>query len=55
MADVVTHESGVVLVNARFRCTKCGKVKRASAFGLRRMGTGEVRNQAQCKSCRASK
>ena len=42
----------VVLKRAKFTCTKCGKTKAGSAFGLRKMADGTVRNQAQCISCR---
>jgi len=51
--DVVRHPSGVVLINAKFLCTgPCGKWKWGSEVGLRKMGDGTVRNQAQCKECR---
>lgn len=49
----VAHRSGVVLTNAKFQCTDCQKWKAAGEFGLRKMGDGKVRNQAQCKGCRA--
>lgn len=58
--ETLVHESGVgrsrvrvVLTNGRFQCTKCRRWKSAQAFGLRTMDNGTVRNQAQCKSCRA--
>ncbi len=34
-------------------CPKCGLEKPLSDFGYRKMtGTGELRNQSWCKSCR---
>ena len=33
-------------------CPKCNKEKPLSAFGFRKMGTGEIRNQSWCKDCR---
>ena len=33
-------------------CTKCNREKPISDFGLRKMGNGEIRNQAQYKKCR---
>lgn len=48
----VRHRTGkVVLTNAKFQCTDCGKWKPAKLFGLRRMKSGEVRNQPQCADC----
>jgi len=44
--------SGVILAGAKFTCTKCKKTKDASDFGMRKMANGEIRNQAQCKTCR---
>ena len=50
----VEHASGVVLTNAKFKCTgPCGKWKPAAKFGLRKMRNGTVRNQAHCKDCRS--
>jgi len=50
----VRHRTGkVVLTNAKFQCTDCGKWKPAKLFGLRRMKSGEVRNQPQCADCRS--
>ena len=43
----------VVLIGARFECTRCGDVKPATEFGLRKTADGKVRNQAQCTECRA--
>ena len=34
------------------KCPKCGEEKPLSAFGFRKMGSGEVRNQSWCKDCR---
>jgi hypothetical protein len=51
--DVVRHPSGVVLTNAKFLCTGCGKWKLGSEVGLRKMADGTVRNQAQCTECRS--
>jgi len=48
----VEHSAGVVLTNARFKCTHCGQWKPGSHFGLRKMPDGKVRNQAQCQGCR---
>lgn len=42
----------VILSGAKFQCTKCLLWKPASAFGLRRMGNGTIRNQPQCMTCR---
>lgn len=42
----------VVLKGCSAECTLCGKTKPLSEFGLRKMGNGEIRNQAQCKECR---
>ena len=33
-------------------CTKCDKVKPIKEVGLRNMGNGRIRNQAQCNECR---
>ena len=44
--------TGVILTGAKFVCTGCGKLKPASAFGLRKMGDNKIRNQPQCKTCR---
>jgi len=52
IGTTVEHSAGVVLTNARFRCTHCGQWKPASMFGLRKMADGLIRNQAQCKPCR---
>ena len=56
MADrnTVSYEGEVVLRGARFHCTKCGKWKDGSKFGLRKMRDGTIRNQAQCNGCRAN-
>ena len=43
---------GVILSGGCFFCTACGELKPASEVGLRRMGNGEIRNQAQCHACR---
>ena len=45
-------DGSVILTNAKFRCTGCGKWKPASEVGLRKMASGVVRNQAQCQDCR---
>lgn len=45
----------VVLRGAYFHCTKCNTIKPADQFGLRKMGDGTVRNQAQCSACRKRK
>jgi len=48
--------SKVVVTNAKFKCTNCGKWKPASKFGFRKVenayGT-TVRNQSQCTDCRS--
>lgn len=51
--SVETEDSMVVLLNCRFRCTRCQKWKGAAQFGLRTMDNGVVRNQAQCSKCRS--
>lgn len=33
-------------------CPHCGEEKPLSAFGYRRMGNGDIRNQSWCKDCR---
>lgn len=38
--------------NVRVKCTKCGRIKPIHDVGLRRMGDGIIRNQAQCAKCR---
>jgi len=43
----------VVLIDALIRCTSCGGYKPASEVGFRRMKDGVLRNQPQCKACRA--
>jgi len=45
-------DGGVVLTNAKFKCTNCKKWKGARAFGLRTMKDGTIRNQSQCIACR---
>lgn len=45
--------NGIVLSGAVFVCTRCAEAKPAKAFGLRRMGNGQVRNQSQCTACRS--
>lgn len=52
-STTVSHHAGVVITNARFRCTRCRQWKPASVFGLRKMPDGKVRNQAQCSGCRS--
>ena len=52
-AKFCNGDAEVHLRNAYFRCTKCRRLKGASHFGLRRMKSGVVRNQAQCKPCRS--
>lgn len=48
-----TITARLAVSNTYFRCTRCRKVKNASAFGFRKMtGTDTVRNQSQCTSCR---
>jgi len=47
--------SRVVLIGAKFTCTKCKRTKAATKFGLRKMADGTVRNQAQCCKCRSTK
>lgn len=42
----------VVLMGCSADCTKCGQHKPLSDFGLREMGDGVIRNQAQCSQCR---
>jgi len=49
---VAHRQGGVVITNAKFKCTKCKKWKPAAEFGLRKMGDGKIRNQAQCTVCR---
>ena len=50
----VRHRTGnVVLTNAKFQCTDCKQWKGAKQFGLRRMQSGTIRNQAQCNDCRS--
>lgn len=55
MRDRVEYQGSVrvVLKGAMFQCTCCEQVKPGSEFGLRRMPSGEVRNQAQCNACRS--
>lgn len=43
----------VVLIDALIRCTLCGGYKPASEVGFRRTKDGVLRNQPQCKACRA--
>ena len=55
---VIKKRSGdteVVLSGAYFHCPKCNTIKPATAFGLRKMRDGTIRNQAWCKSCRKRK
>lgn len=35
-------------------CPKCEKEKRMEDFGLRKMPSGEIRNQSWCKKCRGT-
>ena len=51
--DTVAYGDKVILSGAKFRCTGCGKWKKGSEVGLRKMADGKIRNQAQCQSCRA--
>ena len=44
--------TGIILSGASFECTSCKDVKPASAFGLRQMPDGVIRNQSQCLDCR---
>lgn len=50
------HGRGVraTFTHCYFQCTKCGEIKPVSEVQLRRMPTGEVRNQPQCTACRQS-
>lgn len=41
-----------VFTNCYFRCTNCDEIKPAAEVQLRRMSSGEIRNQAQCSACR---
>lgn len=54
--DRVEYETAdgvrVVLSGAQFECTRCFRTLPGSEFGLREMGDGIVRNQAQCTTCR---
>lgn len=36
-------------------CLRCGKVKPFSAFGLRRMDDGKIRDIPWCKPCRGAR
>lgn len=38
-----------------FKCTKCGDKKQIDGFGIRKMGNGTIRRQAQCNDCRSGK
>jgi len=33
-------------------CRKCDSIKPMSEFGFRQMGSGDIRKQAYCKTCR---
>lgn len=51
--DRMDHaSSSVVLIGAKFLCAKCRKWKAASKFGLRKMPSGQIRNQPRCTTCR---
>lgn len=51
--DRMDHASSdVVLIGAKFICAKCQKWKDASKFGLRKMPSGQIRNQPRCTTCR---
>ncbi len=49
------NEIKVIISGAFFVCPRCGSLKPGSEFGLRFMDKRYVRNQAQCKMCRAIK
>jgi len=54
--DGETVDARVALSNTYFKCTRCRKIKNASAFGFRKMtGTDTVRNQSQCSACRSTR
>ncbi len=42
----------IVLCGVMAACTKCRDTKPIEEFGLRVMGDGTIRNQAQCTDCR---
>ncbi len=50
--DVTFENVRIVLCGVMAACTKCQEVKNIEEFGLRTMGDGAIRNQAQCADCR---
>jgi hypothetical protein len=44
----ISSTTGMVLL----KCPKCGDMMHLGRFGMRRMPSGQMRNQPQCKSCR---
>lgn len=51
-AEVFTREGDEVLIT--LTCPHCQATKPLRAFGLRRMGNGQIRNCPWCKTCRAN-
>ncbi len=51
-AQVFDSSGAPVII--RYPCSKCGRMKPLAAFGLRRMGNGQLRNNPQCGPCRGS-
>lgn len=51
-ARVFDAEGRPVLIT--MTCPQCRKTKPLSAFGLRRMGNGQIRNCPWCKACRSA-
>ena len=50
--DVIVVDGTAILL---FKCTKCGDQKQINGFGIRTMGDGTTRRQAQCNNCRSSR
>ena len=51
-AEVFDAKGTPVLIT--LRCPHCGKTKALRAFGLRRMGNGQIRNCPWCTACRSN-